>query len=301
MSRFLDRFPRIQYDINKNSYSNFDTVTDLTFRFGVIKDVLDNTSSYYEYVIRDGETPEILADRVYGDPEAYWIILYSNSIYDPQYDWPMNYDAFQKYISDRYGSISLAKSNYHHYEKIVSRQLENLETIYIEKQVVDYNSSVLLTCTIDDINDDRPAYVGQHILQKDEHDVITFSGIIASISNSNSTIQISSPDGKILNSVYVYDDILLDEPIFKIVTNNQDGISTYGNLPRQPFYSTYIVNNKRVVESISRNAVSFYDYELDANEQRRFIKIIKKEYYAQIIREFVNITKSDPTFFRKLV
>jgi hypothetical protein len=296
---FLDKFPKVPYDINKNSYSNFENVTDLTFRFSFIKSVLDNTSAYYEYAIKEDETPEILADRVYGDSESYWMILYANDRYDPQFDWPMNSDAFERYVVGKYGSIANSKMQIHHYEKIIARQVENSEKVYIERQVVDYSTIDLITCTIDDINEDRTAFVGQNILQKDENDTITFSGVISSISNN--IIEISSPDGVILNDTYVYDDILLDEPIFRIVDNTQGNIISYTNLPRQPYYSTYTLNNKRVVESIARNAVSYYDHELEMNENKRLIKIIKKEYYGQIKKEFYNLTKTTSGYSRALV
>lgn len=123
MALFLDLFPKVNYDINrwKPRFSTFDTVTDLTFRLGFIRDVLSGIDNYYMYTITDGDTPEILADKVYGTPEAHWIILYANNIVDPQYDWPLDYRSFNNYIVSKYGSIENAKTNIHHYEKIITK------------------------------------------------------------------------------------------------------------------------------------------------------------------------------------
>lgn len=88
MSKYFSLFPKIQYDIAGNKYSNFQNITNIFFRVRIIKDVLSNLSAYYYHIIRDGDTPEILAEKVYGDAEAHWIILLSNDIVDPQYDWP---------------------------------------------------------------------------------------------------------------------------------------------------------------------------------------------------------------------
>lgn len=136
---FLDAFPRLQYDIVRARFSNFEDVTDIFFRVSVLKSVLNNISTYYDYEIRDGDTPEILADKIYGNPEAYWIITYSNDIYDRNYDWPLDYRSFEKYIINKYGSVANAQSTNHHYEKVIQRT-ESLSGITTEKRIIiDYD------------------------------------------------------------------------------------------------------------------------------------------------------------------
>lgn len=297
---FMDKFPKIPYDINKSQYSNFDNITDLTFRFSIVKDVINNIAAYYEYDIREGETPEILADRVYGDPEAYWIILYANDIYDPQYDWPMNGDTFEKYIIGKYGSISQAKATIHHYEKIIGRRVNDSETIYIDRQVVDYTASNNLTCTLDNTNANTAAmYSSQEVLQKDSANNTIFEGYVLNYTVANNFLELAQTSGKLINYVDLIDKVTSSN-LGRVVSNSQEYYDYYLNLPADPQYSSYVINNKTIMESISRNAVSNYDYELDLNEQKRLIKVIKKEYYGQIMNEFVNITKSTPGFYRKL-
>lgn len=298
---FLDKFPKVIYDINKGARSNFERVTDLTFRVSFLKEILDNTSAYYEYVVRDGDTPEILADRFYNNSELHWIILYANDIYDPQYDWPLNYDAFQKYIITKYGSISNAKIQIHHYEKIIARQVEGLETIYLDRQYVDYNASVYLSCTYDNATSNISSiFIGQDIKQVDPDTNNTiFIGTITENDLPNNRIYLSITEGKLTNYITLFDASNNDN-LCRVVTNTHENIDFYLNLPIEPQLTTYTINNKRVIEGISRNAVSAYDYELEQNERKRNIKVIKKEYIGQIQFEFNNITKSDPTFIRRL-
>lgn len=301
MGNFLDKFPRVPYDINKSNYSNYENITDITFRFSVIKQVLDNTSAYYEYVIRDTETPEILADRVYGDPQSYWIILYANNIFDPQYDWPLNDDALEKFIISKYGSITNAKSQIHHYEKIIARQLENSETVYLQKQEVDYNTSITLTATIDNQTANiSSSFVSQIVKQLDDTNTTIFKGQLTNIDLANNQLNLSIIEGKITNYLNLLDDGT-NSILCRIIDNTQKDLDFYINLPETPQYSSYTVNNKTVREAITRNAVSCYDYEIDANNKKRNIKIIKKEYYGQIVTEFTTMTNSLPTFYRKLV
>ena len=83
---FFDYFPKVKYDINRSQYPNYETVTNVFFRLAILKDVLSNTSSYYVYDIESDDTPEIIAEKVYGDSGAGWIILFANQIIDPQFE-----------------------------------------------------------------------------------------------------------------------------------------------------------------------------------------------------------------------
>lgn len=122
MAQFFDVFPKITYDIAGNQYSNYQLVTNIFFRLRILREVLSNISAYTYYIVRDGDTPEILAEKLYGNPEAHWIILMANEIVDPHYDWPMNDRMFRKYIIAKYGSIAAAKTQIHHYEKVIQRE-----------------------------------------------------------------------------------------------------------------------------------------------------------------------------------
>ena len=142
MSSYFDKFPLIRYQISGVKYSSFQTIRNLLFRTAIIREALSNSSSYIRYIIRDGDTPEILASKVYDDPQAHWMILYANDMIDAQYDWPMTSTVFPKYIADKYRSMAEADrgtsledyevvawtqdrtnpASYHHYEKVIRRE-----------------------------------------------------------------------------------------------------------------------------------------------------------------------------------
>lgn len=129
MSGFLDLFPTIDYNVNTGGRSEFQKITNIFFRVNFVKETLNESSSYFLYDITDSDTPEILAEKVYKNPDAYWMITYANNISDPQYDWPLNYIAFNKYIESKYGSIATAKTTYHHYEKVIERTYKGETTV----------------------------------------------------------------------------------------------------------------------------------------------------------------------------
>ena len=120
MASYFDKFPRVQYNIGYDSTkpANFDMPVNILVRVGVLVNKLDQVFHYYDYAIKEAETPEIIAEKFYGDPEAHWLILLTNKIVDPQYDWVMHYDVFGKYIIDKYGSLATAKTTVHHRELV---------------------------------------------------------------------------------------------------------------------------------------------------------------------------------------
>ena len=70
------------------------------------------------------------------------------------------------------------------------------------------------------------------------------------------------------------------------------------SLPEYYSYEAHNINNKTVTMNTYGNAVSFYDYEYQLNDSRRFIKVIKAQYYTQIMREFKRLTNGTPSYIR---
>lgn len=89
-------------------------LTDITSNVRVRKAVLENITLYDEYDIKEGETPEIIAERVYGNPELHWIIMLVNQRYDYLKDFPMSSLELQQHMEQTYGAGNL--DQVHHYE-----------------------------------------------------------------------------------------------------------------------------------------------------------------------------------------
>jgi hypothetical protein len=87
-------------------------MTDISRNIRFRKEVLANITSYDEYDIVDGETPEIIAEKVYGNSEYHWIIMLANDMYDYRADFPLTQLQLEKYVFDKYGD---AADDDHHY------------------------------------------------------------------------------------------------------------------------------------------------------------------------------------------
>ena len=107
---YFAQFPLNVYDsVGDESYK---LVTHLLKRVAIRTKVKVNTLFFDTYDVKEGETPEMIADKLYDDPELHWIVLMVNDITDRYHQWPMNQNQFLTYINDKYTNIS----GVHHYE-----------------------------------------------------------------------------------------------------------------------------------------------------------------------------------------
>lgn len=96
---YFDTLPKI---FTPDQNGNYILLTNILTRAKLVEKLQDNPMLFYKYVIQDGDTPEIISEKYYDDPFKYWIILYSNQIMDPLWDWPLPYEQFLKYIDSKY-------------------------------------------------------------------------------------------------------------------------------------------------------------------------------------------------------
>ena len=99
------------YGVTKK-YQKLIAMTDISQNIRFRKEILSNITVYDYYDIKDGETPELLADKLYGTSDYHWIIMLANNRYDYVADWPLPYMALQEYINNKYGENADATRHY---------------------------------------------------------------------------------------------------------------------------------------------------------------------------------------------
>lgn len=78
-------------------------LTDITARIDFDKfHWLKHPDSYYDYIYKDGDKLDSIADRYYSDPNLYWVILVSNGILNPYFELPLLPSQFDKYLLKKY-------------------------------------------------------------------------------------------------------------------------------------------------------------------------------------------------------
>jgi len=148
---YFDQLPNMFYDLSGISPAN-PIITKNILARAKIRETLKNASLiYYTYNIKDTDTPEIIADKYYGNPNRHWIVLIANNIVDPQYDWPMPYRIFDNFIVNKYGSLSSAKTTVHHYNKIITKVDSFTGFITETKYEIDADTYASLPATTNEV------------------------------------------------------------------------------------------------------------------------------------------------------
>ena len=213
MAKYFNYFPQTAYYLSDDN-SSLDIVTNIMSRFSFNATSKDKLVMYYKYDISDGETPEIIADKLYGSPEKHWIILSVNNIKNPQFDWPLRYNDLTKYIDIKYRGATYA--NTANTGTGLSWSKSHTHSYYItEKRVMPSGSDTTETIIID----------------------------AATFANTNTTSTI--------------------------------------------VYTLYDSSN--VTITTTKSSISYYEYEIQANEEKRTIDILRPEFVKTIEQEFRNV------------
>jgi len=107
---YFSQFPLIYYDSVGDGESKI--VTHLLKRVALHNKSKSVTALYDTYDVGNGETPEMIAHKLYGDAEYHWVILIVNNITDRYHQWPMNTRQFLAHLAERYDNVNAV----HHYE-----------------------------------------------------------------------------------------------------------------------------------------------------------------------------------------
>ena len=142
MSLFFYNFPKTYYKIDESN--DLDTVTNITANFSILNSSINATQGYYDYTISEGDTPEMVAYKVYGDAEYHWLVMRVNGIMNLNTDWPLAYSQLMDSIEKTYG-IAYAQTNYKTHYKIEKKLLVKTGDYLEEYVTIDATTYASLT------------------------------------------------------------------------------------------------------------------------------------------------------------
>ena len=162
---YFKQFPTIPYDFKGTG--EFKSVKNLLRRVGVRAKVKTNTMLYDTYDVKNGETPESIAFKLYDDAELHWVIMLINDITDRFHDWPLTEAQFLQFINDKYDDVNAI----HHYE-ISQQSGDTKKKINIGTDNTDYPAATAITNYEheQEVQDNKrkirlldPSYIGQFV------------------------------------------------------------------------------------------------------------------------------------------
>ena len=162
---YFNNFPTIPYD--SKGTGEFKDVKNLLRRVGIRAKVKSNTMLYDTYDVKNGETPESIAFKLYDDAELHWVIMLINDITDRFHDWPLTEAQFLQFINDKYDNVNAV----HHYE-ISQQSGDTKKKINIGTDNTDYPAATAITNYEheQEVQDNKrkirlldPSYIGQFV------------------------------------------------------------------------------------------------------------------------------------------
>lgn len=210
MARYFNYFPKTVYTL-EDSVVGLDVITNIISRFTLERNFLDNTLIYLKYDLQEGDTPEIVAHKIYGSVEKHWIVLAANQMIDPQFDWPLEYRTLNRFIENKY---------------VVNADTANGQTGLVWSQANIHSYYEVET---------RTSSSGTELQQKVQVDANTYANI-----------SLSTTD----------------------VTLNSGSIITV---------------------DISKETKTYYDFEIEENEKKRSIQLIKPEFAFELENELKQV------------
>ena len=99
----LNKLPELLYNFSSKPLDpDFLVVKNIWRRAQVLTEYKAQVTLFTEITIGDGERPEDLATRYYGNPFYNWTILVVNDITDYYAQWPKSISQLQEFINTKY-------------------------------------------------------------------------------------------------------------------------------------------------------------------------------------------------------
>ncbi len=190
MARYFNYFPKTYYSLSDGN--SLETVTNIISRFSFDENLKENSAAYYNYEIKDGDTPEIIASKYYGSPEKHWVVLMFNNIVDPQWDWPLEYRSFNEYVDEKYSAPEYADTS--------NTSVSGLSWAKSESNIQAYFKTITINIPSDDVTNINK-------IEIDSNTYINVAETTTSYTLQNSTVM-SEFISKEIRTYYVYENEL---------------------------------------------------------------------------------------------
>lgn len=104
---YFKNLPMTTYELTGKT----STVKDIFKRSVFISEYTPYTDMYTDYIVKDADSIESIAEKAYGSATFHWVIAIFNEIHDINLDFAMNMYSLQLYCENKYGT-DLYKTKY---------------------------------------------------------------------------------------------------------------------------------------------------------------------------------------------
>jgi hypothetical protein len=259
---------------------------------------------FSDYHIKDGDTPEMVADILYGDSELHWVILMFNDIVNPYTEWFRSNNVIENSTTRKYSGSGWFLVNYTGDNEIVDVNFARNQTIF----GVEGNTFENIINLIRDNN--KRSLISRWDRQLSKLSVNTTTGTFSEgdyitsygVSGDGSTYDVVALIKRIqendYDSVHHFEGITTSyqlNPLGSVPINGVQndimggtaGLSAGGISNGITFGDTILYDY--IVNSTNTYSVSNYEYEHAKNDELKTIKVIRPDRLQEIITEFEDL------------
>jgi len=268
-------FPKTLYRVDDVGTQR--VVTDILKRFSFKNNIKNNGDLFAKYRLKDGETLQTIATKLYGSPDTYWILLMMNNIVDPYDDLHKDQQELTNYIAQKYPgnclflNLSATSTNLKAFEGdfVVG------ETVYAaSNQIVDGEeilTNVGYTATVLEWDGNLRKLVVS--LESNVNSLTDNIRIVGTTSNARGSFKRRVSN---IVAVHHFEDSFGNEinPLPSPLSDDQSSpLDAY--LDQTELVDISVINNT--------------EYEENINNEKRIIKVLRVEYATQIMQDIQRV------------
>jgi hypothetical protein len=115
---FFSKLPNIEYDLKPIKFpistKEYVLVNNFFRRFKLTDTAFKSAVYFNKYTILDGERPDIISEKFYGTTKYDWIVILTNNIINPLFEFPIAERSLYDFVAKNYSN----PDGLHHYETI---------------------------------------------------------------------------------------------------------------------------------------------------------------------------------------
>ena len=313
---FFKHIPNIEYDFKSDG--KFYQAKDLFRKVSTWSYLQEAVAGYSYYRITEGERPDVVASKLYGDSTLYWLFFLVNENLQDLNDWPKSDQLFLKFMDRKYsGTCLVAPSStdivsYNH-DTNVSSKFTLGEKVSQSSSIYGFVTDVNPTHNRITLNSVLGTFtVGSTVLGP--LPTIIFGSLVGD--GSDTTLGISNTQATGTTLEIYWDNVLQDESSYSIVltpTATIETTITFNTAPalgvkvevfeRKSFTISSVAgeqdtvhhytnsNNFNTTIATGNTAVTNLDYERTLNEDKHTIRYIEPSYIGRVVREFSELVR----------
>ena len=296
---YFRQVPNLEY-VNRTKgntdISNYINVKNLFKRGRLRPDIIGNLNFFTKYKIIGDDRPDNVAYKEYNNSSLDWIVLLSNNILNIQDEWPLPQSSLDEVLLEKYGTYEKLHSGVHHYETVEIKNTKGgiilpggLETPNKWRTNGNYIQAINTKITQISGTDSKIATVTMSNGIKDltVDSEVLIQGVNEVYNGRFPVTEVLSIGDVVIRFKYILPSIPeIKQP--EILGTEQVTFTVEGNVGTgNAYYYEYYDNNSyhTIPAANMTQTVTNYQYEIDKEDDKRNIFLLKPEYLNVIFND----------------